>query len=151
MTGLEIALTALATIVFSWAMYLWYQWNKWMEAYIDVADKYISEVRLTKMYQKELAATKAELELYKNHQETAKVFTPFGKCITVSTKGAGVGKKAAFDVFGIDLVNGVQYTFWYKGKRYLGYEAEGSILLAHPLNHEADTEAGENIGAFLEF
>lgn len=106
---------------------------------------------------KELLDTKAELELYKNHEsETAKVFKPLGKKVAVSTDGAGIGEAAYFEVKGLDreLINdpqNIRYAFVYNGNRYLGYHVVYGELKAHPLDCEVFTEAGENVETFLEF
>jgi hypothetical protein len=157
MTRLEIILLVVATFE---AIAGWIYRHFWKDEEAERIfwnRKHDHLVRTLHETKQELEATKAELDTYKHHQsETAKVFAPLGKKVTVSTEGAGMGSKAAFEVFGLDteLVNdphNVRYTFCYKGNRYLGYEVVDGKILAYPLSEPVITEAGKNVETFLEF
>jgi tRNA(Glu) U13 pseudouridine synthase TruD len=133
MTALEIILTVLVSVVFLWGVWCWYNWDKWMRGYIDVADKYIAEVREGKKMDKRLKereqyitslrqtvedlmkdrdALTAELDLYKNHEAETRLASERphpGAKVKLTTAGCAEGYKAIVNVVGCDTENGDRY------------------------------------------
>lgn len=98
---------------------------------------------------KELEATKAELELYKNHQsETYKLLSAEAK---VSTSGGVMGGYAMLNVYEFAVINKARYTFTLRGESYIGWGQEGNVIKALPMDANVSTPEILNETIYIAF